>query len=359
MHGVVYRAPGVMVYETVADPGLRDRTDAVVRVTKAAICGSDLHGYRHGDALGISPGCRIGHEFVGIVEEVGSAVRHVKPGDKVLAPFWYSCGACDFCRDELYTSCIHGGCFGFEPAWTAGGAVEGCQAEFVRVPYADGTLEVVPEILAAQADDLRVLPLGDVFSTAFHGVTGARIRPGDTVVVVGDGAVGLSAVLAATLFGPAAVVLAGHHDDRLALGAKLGATHTVNTAGGGDAAALAAELTDGRGPPAVIATISDAPTISWAVTTVRPGGTVAWTGMETFFSPPQPPGDVLFLKNVTITGGVCPSRRYIRHLWPLVASGRIDPSPIFTHDLPLDRAVEGYELMAGRETGSVKVALTP
>lgn len=359
MRGLVYNAPGDVSVETVPDPAIVEPGDALVRVTKAGICGSDLHIYNHGDDFGFSPGCRLGHEFVGVVEAVGPEVRRVKAGDKVVSPFWFSCGRCAYCLAGQFTSCISGGCYGFQAFWTAGGDVQGGQSEMVRVPMADGSLEPVPEALAADEHDAKVLPLADVFSTAYHAVVGAGIRPGDTVLVVGDGAVGLLACQAAQLFGPANVVLAGHHDDRLALGARLGATRTVNTRTGADAGEVARELTGGLGPQTVIDAVSSADSIAQAVRDVRPFGTVSWVGMEVFLGAPAVPWDVAFLRNVTIKGGVAPTRAYIPQLWSLVEQGRIDPSPVLTHDLTLDEAAKGYGLMATRAEGSVKVAVTP
>lgn len=357
MRGVIYQGPHDMRVETIADAAISDPRDAVVRVTLAGICGSDLHIYHHGDAFGVDPGCRVGHEFVGVVEEVGADVRLVRPGDKVLAAFWNSCGTCRFCRDELYTSCEHGSSFGFQTVWTNTKPVEGAQSQYMRVPFADGTLEIVPEALAANDDDARVLPLGDVFSTAFHALSGALPRPGDTVLILGDGAVGLLAAHAAGLFGPAAVVLAGHHDDRLELGRRLGATHTVNLAAGGDLATALADTTEGLGPQVVIAAVAAPDTMRTAYESVRPGGHVGWVGMEVFFGAPDIPWDLAFLKNVTLSGGVCPSRRYIRKLWPLLLQGRIDPSPVFTHTVALDEAPAAYASMAAREPGWVKAAI--
>lgn len=362
MRGIVFNAPGDMRVETVPDPRIVNPTDAIVRVTLAGICGSDLHIYHHGDAFGFTAGCRVGHEFVGVVEEVGADVRGVKPGDKVASPFWISCGGCHFCREELHTSCIHGGAYGFQPFWpeaAAGGPVEGAQSEYVRVPFADGTLERVPESLAADADDARVLPLTDVFATGYHAATLADIRPGDTVAVIGDGAVGLCAAQAASLFGAASIVLLGHHDDRLGIGAQMGATDTINTSNGVDAAAAIAELTGGLGPNAVLATIASPDAMSFACETVRPGGTVAYVGMESFLGAPDLPWTTAFLRNLTIRGGLAPVRRYLRHFWPLLERGRIDPSPVLTQDLPLEDGARGYELMASRADGTVKVALTP
>ncbi|MGD9697210.1 MAG: alcohol dehydrogenase catalytic domain-containing protein [Thermoleophilia bacterium] len=362
MKGLIYNAPGDVRVETVPDPEIVTPTDAVVRVTKAGICGSDMHIYNHGDAFGFSPGCRLGHEFVGVVEAVGAEVRRVRPGDKVVSPFWFSCGHCAECHLGHFTSCASGGCYGFQAFWSAGGDVQGGQSELVRVPMADGSLDVVPEPLAGDEHDAKVLPVADVLGTAYHAVAGAGIRPGDTVMVVGDGAVGLLACHVAGLFGAANIVLAGHHADRMAVGEKLGATHVVDTKGEGGvekAAQVVGELTEGLGPEVVIDAVSSADSIAQAVKDVRPFGTVSWVGMEVFLGAPQVPWDVAFLRNVTIKGGVAPTHAYAKDLWPLLARGRLDPSPVFTHDLPLDDAPEGYAAMATREEGTIKACVTP
>jgi threonine dehydrogenase-like Zn-dependent dehydrogenase len=360
MRGIVFNAPHDVSVEDVPDPAILEPGDAIVRVTKAGICGSDMHIYNHGDAFGFDPGCRLGHEFVGVVEEVGADVRSVAPGMKVASPFWISCGECHFCRSGLPTSCVRGGAYGFQPFWPGGGDVQGGQSQWVRVPMADGTLVPVPERLADDAHDLRVLPMTDVFTTAYHAVTGADIDDGDTVLVVGDGAVGLLACHAARLFDPSAIVLAGHHDDRLDVGRRLGATHAVNTSSGDEGLAdVLGELTGGFGPQAVIDAVSSSESMRSCVERVQPGGTVSWVGMEVFLGAPELPWDACFLRNLTIRGGVAPVRRYLPELWPLLEDGRIDPSPVLTQDLSMAEAAAGYAAMAERREGTVKVCVSP
>ena len=358
MKGIVFEGNGKMTVETVPDPTILEPGDAIVRVTKAGICGSDLHILNHGEAFGFDHGCRIGHEFVGVVEEVGADVRGLKVGDKVCAPFWISCGECHFCKKGLQTSCISGGCFGFQAFWPGEGAVQGGQSQFVRVPMADGTLDKVPESLAADSHDHKVLPMTDVFPTAYHAVCCANVQPGDNVVIVGDGAVGLLAAHASQLFDPKSVILCGHHPDRLEIGAHLGANITIDTKAGG-AEDTIAEVTDGFGADRIILAISSPETMRFAMENIQPGGTISWVGMEVFLGAPDIPWDQAFMKNTTISGGVAPVKHYLPELWPLLESGRIDPSPVLTHDLPLSEGTEGYAVMASRQEGSVKVALTP
>jgi threonine dehydrogenase-like Zn-dependent dehydrogenase len=345
--------------DTIGEPTISKGTDALVRVTKAGICGSDLHFFNNGGDLGMVPGTRIGHEFVGVVEAVGADVRGLAVGDRVVAPFIFSDGSCFFCERGLQSSCEHGGIFG-SPFWGehAGGDVEGGQSEFVRVPEADGTLVVIPESLADAAHDLAVLPLGDVFATGYHGAVMAGVGDGDTVVVLGDGAVGVCAVQGAALRGAAEVVLVGHHDDRLAIAAAHGATHVVNSRTE-DALEAIKGLTAERGADAVIDSISSNSSLARALETVRDGGAVAVLGMSHFFEPVDQPYSAAFMRNVHLHPGVCPSRAYMPMLLEALEAGRIDPGVVMTHDLPLGDAARGFEIMDGREEGSIKVALTP
>lgn len=357
MRATIFNGVRDVRVESAPDPALLRPTDAIVRVTLAGICGSDLHFFNSGDDLGIPQGTRLGHEFVGVVEEVGDQVRAVRVGDRVVAPFAFSDGQCTHCRRGLHTSCEVGGIFG-GPFWGphAGGEVEGGQSEFLRVPHADGTLVAIPEGLATPDADAQVLPLGDVFATGFHGVVNARVAPGDTVVVVGDGAVGQCAVQAAALAGAATVIVIGHHDDRLAIAAANGATHALNGRGG-IVAEQVAHITHGQGADGVIDTISGPGSLTLALEVVRPGGNLAVLGMNHFFQPVDQPYSAAFLRNVHIHPGACPAREYLPRLMDLLAGGCINPGVVMTHMLPLDQAAEGYAIMDQRRDGSVKVGL--
>jgi threonine dehydrogenase-like Zn-dependent dehydrogenase len=218
----------------------------------------------------------------------------------------------------------------------------------------------VPESLADDSNDTKLLPLTDVLPTTYHAAACAGVKMGDNVVVIGDGAVGIMAVLAAQILGAATVVQTGHHDDRLQVGRRLGATRTINTKGGADLSEAVGEILGGGSPDAVLSTISSPSTMRESCALVRPGGAVGWVGMEAFLGDAEPfPWQDFFLKNITISGGVAPVRRYLRHFWPLVEQGRLDPSPICTHDMSLQDGARGYEIMATREEGSIKVAVTP
>ncbi|AXC13938.1 Threonine dehydrogenase [Acidisarcina polymorpha] len=338
-------------------PKLLNPGDAIVRVTLAGICGADLEFTQNGPEVGYKPGMRTGHEFVGVVEEVGKDVTVVKPGDRVVASAGFVDGECFYCKLGQYPACEHFGLFGSPMFLEHGGEdVQGGQSEFVRVPYANGTLFKLPESLSGGADDTRVLPLGDNFSTGFHGAVNARIQPGETVVVFGDGAVGLSTVMAATLFGPAAIVLIGRHDCRLELGNKAGATHVLN-ANNADAVAYVKEQTDGRGAASVIDTIGGRSSLTQTLEVARAGASISVTGLGHLFAPVDAPYSAAAFRNLHIHTGIVTVNTYVNRLLPLVESGRIDPSIIFTDILPLAEAVRGYALMRDRSAGTVKVAL--
>jgi threonine dehydrogenase-like Zn-dependent dehydrogenase len=343
MKATVYHGARDVRLETVADPVLREPTDAIVRVARAAICGSDLWFYR-----GITqwePGDRTGHEFVGVVEDVGSGVRGVKRGDFVLAPFVSSDGTCEFCREGLTTSCVH------MTNW--GDDANGGQAEAVRVPLADGTLvKASPGI----ADDDRklasALTLTDVMATGHHGVASARGARGGTVVVVGDGAVGLCGVLsAAKVVGAERVIAVGHNAKRLELAREFGATDTFNSHDDGVAERIL-ELTRG-GSPAVVEAVGNQESLELAVEVARPGGTVAFVGVphNVTAAPLRP----LFLKNVALRGALAPARTYMEMLMARVADGTIDPGRVFDLRLGLDAVAEGYAAMDQRR--AIKVLL--
>jgi threonine dehydrogenase-like Zn-dependent dehydrogenase len=357
-----YHGDGDIRVDEVPEPGLREPTDALVRVTLAGICGSDLHFYRAGSALGFAPPERVGHEFVGEVLEVGAEVRGVRPGQAVVSSPSIADGSCEMCRERLYYACERGlGFFGYSGAfWHYGGPVEGGQSELVRVPFADYTLVPVPEELAAPELRPALVGIIDVMGTGWHGADAAGVAPGDDVLVVGDGAVGLCAAHAAVARGARRVILAGHHADRLAIGRTLGATDVVETRDPAEAGELVRGLTGGHGARVVIASVSGDAPLATAHACVKAGGVISCIGLDQAVG--APPGvDWMdqFLRNITITGGLVPGRRNVPHLMGLLAEGAIDPTPVFTHRLPLERAADGYRMMARREEGVVKVVLEP
>lgn len=360
MRATTYHGVGDIRVEDVPDSVILAPTDAIVRVTKAGICGSDLHFLHFGDALGMPSGLRLGHEFVGVIEEVGADVAGLAVGDRVVAPFAFSDNTCACCAHDVQTSCTAGGIFG-SPFWGehAGGQVEGGQAEALRVPQAAGTLVKIPESLASAENDAKVLPLGDVLSTGYHAAVNAGISPGTTAVVIGDGAVGISGVISARLLGADRIIHVGHHPDRLDIGRIAGATHSINGKEQ-DVLPTVLEMTGGMGADGTVETISSNGTIEQAIHVTRPGGHVGIVGMSHFFEEAAgQPYATAFMKNVSLHPGVCPARHYIPGLLKDLEAGKMDPSIVFTHDLGLEDAAEGYRIMDQRVDGSIKVALTP
>ncbi|GAB3964776.1 alcohol dehydrogenase catalytic domain-containing protein [Actinoallomurus acanthiterrae] len=341
---VMYGARDLRV-EHLPDPTLRRPTDAVVRVLRACVCGSDLHPYRQMPAT--TQGRPMGHEFLGVVADVGSQVSTLRRGDVVIAPFAYSDNTCAFCREGLQTSCPQGG------FWASGDAGGG-QAEAVRVPHADGTLVKLPV-----REDSALLPalltLSDVLGTGHHAAVTAGVGPRTTVAVIGDGAVGLCAVLAARRRGAERIILMGRHKERTDLGREFGATDVVAERGA-EGIARVRELTCGDGTHAVLEAVGHLPAYETAVGVVRAGGVISRVGVPQYAD--QPIGrDVLFAHNVTLTGGLAPVRAYIEELLPDVLNGVIDPGRVFDRTVELDGVPDGYRAMDSRE--ALKVLIRP
>ncbi|MFF3063508.1 zinc-binding dehydrogenase [Oerskovia sp. NPDC057915] len=340
----MYGAGDVRVVE-VPDPVLQAPTDAIVRVTLACVCGSDLHPYRSLPAS--AEGVPMGHELIGVVEQVGEAVTDLAVGDLVISPFAFSDNTCDHCREGFHTSCVHGG-------WYGAGGVGGAQAEKIRVPQAQGTLVRIP----ADVDEAllpSLLTLSDVYLTGYHAAHMGRVGPGKTVTVVGDGAVGLSAVLAAKELGAERIVLMGRHTARTDLGRELGATDVVAERGA-EGVAKVLELTGGQGTHVVLEAVGHMPAYEQAYGVVRPGGVVSRVGVPQYEDAPVGFGS-LFGKNATLTGGPAPVRAYIEAAIPRVLSEEIDPGRVFDADLPLADVAEAYRLMDSRE--ALKVIVRP
>lgn len=337
MRGAIIHAAGDVRFEERPDPTIVEPTDAVIRTVAACVCGSDLWRYR-----GISPVPRptpIGHEYVGIVEQVGATVSTITPGDFVVGGFLHSDNACPLCRKGMHASCRHGGGF------------DGCQAEKIRIPNADGTLLATP---GRPDDDLipSLLALSDVMCTGWHGAVSADVKPGSSVVVVGDGAVGLSAVLAAAQLGATRVIAMSRHADRQRLATEFGATHIVAERGEAGAAAVK-ELTDGIGADAVIECVGTEAARLQAVDCVRDGGMIGLLGVPHG----ELPVDRLFWRNVGLRGGPAPVRAYLPHLLDLVWTRRINPGRVFDLELPLAEVAEAYRAMDERR--AIKALLRP
>jgi threonine dehydrogenase-like Zn-dependent dehydrogenase len=359
MRGLTFQGNGHVSVEDVADPAIDAPTDALVQITMAGICGSDLHVLHAGEAFGFAPGARLGHEFLGTVTEVGSEVRGFAPGDRVLVAFGVSCGHCIWCQEGLRASCEQRSIFGWAPRlWRHGGAVEGGQSEFARVPLADSTLIKIPEAVSDTAHETKVLPIIDVMSTAMHGLVTGRLHPGDDVVVIGDGAVALSAVHCARALGAENIICFGHHDDRIALARRLGATATSDVRDAEEITEFARNATRGQGARVVIDSVSNTDSMQAAHGAVRPGGTISCLGMDHFMGKtPSVNWFDQFVRNITISGGLLPMGLYVPRLLELLAEGEIDPGPLVTDILPLADAAAGYGMMAERRPGVVKVAL--
>jgi threonine dehydrogenase-like Zn-dependent dehydrogenase len=332
---VMYGAGDVRI-ENVPDARLIEPTDALVVVTRAGICGSDLWPYKtmeHSET-----GRRMGHEFIGLVEAVGADVRTLKVGDLVAAPFLYSDGTCIFCREGLHSSCLHGGRYGFN-------GVDGGQGEAVRVPQADGTLVVLP----VDKDDAlmpSLLTLTDVMATGHHAAVSAKVGPGKTVAVVGGGAVGLCGVIAARRLGAEQIILLDRHPDRIALAKEFGATDIVSERGEA-AIERVRELTHGLGVHSVLECVGYEESTRTALGIARPGGAVGRVGVPQVET--MPAALPTFFSNVSIAGGPAPARAYIEELLPDVLEGRIEPGRVFDWVGRLDEVPDGYRAMNDRE----------
>jgi len=341
MRATMMYAAGDVRVESVPDATLVEATDAVVRVTRACICGSDLWPYRSMERS--VAGQSMGHEAMGVVESVGSAVAKVKVGDFVIMPFAYSDGRCEFCHEGLHTACVHGGFFG-----NAG--FNGAQAEALRVPQADGTLYTLPtspdEALMAS-----LLSLSDVMGTGHHAARVANVGPGKSAVVLGDGAVGLCGVIAAKRLGAEQIILLGRHADRIALGREFGATDVVKERGD-EAVERVLALTGGHGAHSVLECVGTGQSMTDAVALARPGGAIGRVGVPHYDGIPALPS---FYKNVIVGGGPAPVRAYIDELLPDVLEGRIQPGRVFDRVIDLESVPDGYRAMDRRE--SIKVMI--
>ncbi|MFK0176925.1 zinc-dependent alcohol dehydrogenase family protein [Streptomyces xanthochromogenes] len=347
MRATVIHAPHDIRVEEVPDPSIQVSTDAVVRVLRACICGSDLWAYRGESAR--QPGQRIGHEFLGIVEEAGSEVRGLRKGDLVVAPFVWSDGTCEFCSEGLTTSCPQGG------FWGSVGS-DGGQGEAVRVPFADGTLVKLPA--EAASDDrllTALLALSDVMGTGHHAAIGAGVRRGSTVAVVGDGAVGLCGVLAAKRLGAERIIALGRHQVRTDIAKLFGATDVVAERGEAAVAAVR-ELTRGQGAHAVIEAVGTEQSMRTAVDITRDGGAIGYVGVPHGSGTGLDLG-VMFDRNIALRGGVAPVRTYIPELLADVLDGTIDPSPVFDRTVGIEGVPDGYRAMDERT--ALKVLVKP
>ena len=340
MRGVVMYAPGDVRVEDRPEPTILKPTDAVIRLTATCICGSDLWPYRGADD--VSRPTPMGHEYAGIVEEVGSDVSTVKPGQFVVGSFFASDNTCEICRAGYQSSCVH----------RQGIGAEGAQAELMRVPWAEGTLVATPDL---PTEDLvpSLLAASDVLGTGWFGAVAAEVAPGKTVAVVGDGAVGLHAVLAAQQLGAERIIAMSRHEPRQQLAREYGATDIV-TERGDEGVARIKELTDGLGAHSVVEAVGTQESMMQAIRSTRPGGHVGYVGVS---HDVELPGEQLFYSHVHLHGGPAPVRRFLPDLMDRIWDRRIDPGKVFDLELPLGEAAAGYQAMDTRQ--AIKVLLRP
>jgi threonine dehydrogenase-like Zn-dependent dehydrogenase len=344
MRATIMYGAGDVRLENVPDPKIVDPTDAILRVVRACICGSDLWPYN--DMAKSDTGQSMGHEAIGVVEAVGKDVRTIKRGQIVVMPFAISDGTCDFCKEGLPTACQHVGFVGNR-------GMNGAQAEALRIPFADGTLYPI-DVTENDARMPSLLTLSDVMGTGHHAAVVARVAPGKNVAVIGDGAVGLCGVIAAKRLGAERIIILGRHRDRIELARAFGATDVVSERGG-EAIEHVRKLTKGQGAHAVLECVGTRDATQTAVEIARAGGAVGRVGVPHYDAIPG--ADVTFYKNVIVGGGPAPVRAYIEELLPDVLEGRIAPGRVFDRTVGLDGVPDGYRAMQNRE--SIKVMVTP
>ncbi|MER6559612.1 zinc-dependent alcohol dehydrogenase family protein [Streptomyces sp. NPDC001027] len=343
MKAFVFHGPGQSAWEEVPDPAVKEPTDAVVRVGAVTICGTDLHILK-GDVPEVRPGTVLGHEAVGEIVEVGGDVRTVRPGDRVLVSCISACGRCRYCREGGYGQCRGGG------GWILGHLIDGAQAEYVRVPYADLSVHALPS--AVESKDAVLL--ADIFPTAYEvGVLNGRVRPGDTVAVVGAGPIGLAVIATARLFAPERIVAVDLAASRLEAARQLGADAVADARE--DPELLIADLTDGLGADVVIEAVGVPESFEMCTRMVRPGGHVANVGVHG--RPATLHLEDLWIKNVTITTGLVDTHS-TPTLLRMAAAGRLPTAQLVTHTFPLERMEEAYDVFAkAADTGALKVVL--
>lgn len=345
MKALVYHGPGQKSWQEVPDPQLRDDTDAIIRVDAVTICGTDLHILK-GDVPAVTDGRILGHEAVGTVLEVGSAVKTVQPGDRVLVSCISACGHCRYCREAMYGQCLGGG------GWILGHKIDGTQAEYVRVPFADTSTYPVPD----GVPDEDVLMLADILPTGYEvGVLNGRVRPGDTVAVVGSGPIGLAAILTARLYSPSTVITIDPATSRLKAAEQFGADVVIDNSTD-DPVSRVLELTDGLGVDVAVEAVGVPQTFELCTRLVRPGGHVANVGVHG--APATLHLEDLWIKNIHITTGLVDTSS-TPTLLRLISTGQIEPGRFITHRFQLDEFLDAYSVFVGAaDTGALKVVLS-
>ncbi len=345
MKAATFQGVGEVKVIDVPKPSIKGPDEVLLKVTLGAICGSDLHAY-HG-RIPMTEGELLGHEFVGVVQEVGSAVKRFKAGDRVVVSFYTSCGHCALCRKGWFNECVNMATFGFGAVT---GGLGGGQAEYVVVPLADHSMELIPDGMS----DEQAIFVGDILSTGFFAAERAEIKPGDTVAVIGAGPVGLMATMCAQLFGPARVLVVDMVDSRLEIAQELGGI-PINASHLHPVEAIAS-YTGGIGADSSIEAVGATSSVDTAIHCVRGGGTVSVVGVPSEFT-----GDFpyyhMWEKSLTFRSGRCNVQKYMRPLLDLIAAGRLKPDAIISHRMKLDQAEEAYRMFAARE--ATKIVLTP
>lgn len=343
MKALVYLGPGKKSLEDRPKPTLMAPTDAIVKITKTTICGTDLHILK-GDVVSCAPGRILGHEGVGIVDAVGVDVTEFKPGDHVLISCISACGRCSYCRKLMYSHCTTGG-------WILGNTIDGTQAEFVRIPHADTSLYRIPE----GEDEEALVMLSDILPTGFEcGVLNGKVQPGSSVAIVGAGPIGLAALLTAQFYSPAQIIMVDLDDKRLAVAKRFGATDTINSADGKASETIKA-LTGGRGVDAAIEAVGIGATFELCQDIVAPGGTIANVGVHG--KKVDLHLEKLWDRNVTITTRLVDTVS-TSMLLSTVRAHKIDPKLLITHRFKFDHVVEAYDTFArAADTGALKVVI--
>lgn len=343
MKALVYNGPGQKALEERPKPELVSPTDAIVKITKTTICGTDLHILK-GDVATCQPGRILGHEGVGVIDSVGAGVGAFKPGDRVIISCVTACGKCSYCRKQMYSHCTTGG-------WILGNSIDGTQAEFVRIPHADTSLYPIPQ----GADEEALVMLSDILPTGFEcGVLNGRVQPGHIVAIVGAGPIGLAALLTAQFYSPAEIIMLDLDDNRLEVAMRFGATAAINTADGKAVAAIM-KLTNNRGVDTAIEAVGIPPTFELCQQMIAPGGTIANIGVHG--KKVDLHLETLWDRNITITTRLVDTSSAPMLLNVLRAS-KIDPKQLITHRFKLDHILEAYDAFAhAAETKALKVII--
>ncbi len=343
MKALVYKGPGQKAFEEHEKPELRDPTDAIVRITKTTICGTDLHILK-GDVATCTPGRILGHEGVGVVDAVGAGVTAFKPGDRVLISCVSACAKCEYCRKGMFSHCTTGG-------WILGNTIDGTQAEFVRTPHADTSLYPILE----GADEEALVMLSDILPTGFEcGVLNGKVQPGATVAIVGSGPIGLAALLTAQFYSPAEIIMIDLDDNRLEVAKRFGATQTVNSSDG-KAIERVMALTGGKGVDTAIEAVGVPPTFELCEHIIAPGGVIANVGVHG--TPVSLHLEALWDRNIAITTRLVDTST-TPMLLKVVGSKKIDPALLITHRFRFDQMLEAYETFGNAaKTGALKVII--